>query len=219
MKPYILFSDFDGTMSTEDFYLRYAKRHLSTLDAKLLAQYRAGTLSSYDYLDQMLNNINASPKEIAEHVNDLKMEAYIEETVALVQKHGGDFTVISAGSSLYIKPVLDKMGLHEIPLYANGGTFIDGGIKMSTAEDERFYHSFYGIDKAKVVESQSKHYQTTIYAGDGSSDFEAAKLCHIRFGKRSLARRLKEAGLPFYPFDTYHDIYLKLSSLLHQENN
>lgn len=213
MKPCIFFSDFDGTMSKKDFYLRYAEGHLSTLDAKLVAEYRAGTLTSYDYLNEMLRNIGASEEEIRSHIDDLEMEEYIAETVSLVKERGGDFTVISAGSTLYIRPVLDRVGLKEVPLFANEGEFIEGGMQMQFPKDDRFFCSFYGIKKAAVVESLKANYHKTIYAGDGSSDLEAAKLCDIRFAKRSLAKRLDKENVSYHPFESYHDIFLKLNEI------
>lgn len=213
MKPLIFFSDFDGTMSKKDFYLRYAEGHLSTLDAKLVAEYRAGKLTSYDYLNEMLRKIDAPEEEIRSHIDDLEMEEHIAETVQFIKDTGGDFTVISAGSTLYIRPVLDRLGLFEVPLFANEGEFIERGMEMRVPDDDRFFCSFYGINKAAVVESLKSNYTTTIYAGDGSSDLRAAKLCDLRFAKRSLARRLDKEGISYHPFETYHDIFLKLKEI------
>jgi 2-hydroxy-3-keto-5-methylthiopentenyl-1-phosphate phosphatase len=44
------------------------------------------------------------------------------------------------------------------------------------------------------------------YVGDGHSDLCAAEIADVRFARHSLARHLAAKGLPFTPFEDFHDV-------------
>jgi 2-hydroxy-3-keto-5-methylthiopentenyl-1-phosphate phosphatase len=206
MKSFIFLSDFDGTISVKDFYLKFAKGYLHKLDSHCLNEVKAGRMSSFEYLNEILLNLNLSKEELQKEIQSLEIDPFVVPLVNKLSQFGGEFKVLSAGSDYYIRPILDNLGLIDTQIFSNGGSFSGTGIEMSYPENREFYHEFYGIDKKIVAQQFRSNYQTMIYAGDGSSDFEAAKLSDIRFAKRSLARRLTEADIPFIQFETFEDI-------------
>jgi 2-hydroxy-3-keto-5-methylthiopentenyl-1-phosphate phosphatase len=210
---FIFLSDFDGTISVKDFYLKFAKGPLLELDTFCLDEIKAGRMSSFEYLNEILKNLNLNTSELEHEINSLEIDPFVKPLISKVRSSNGEFVVLSAGSSAYITPILEKLSSMKIELYSNGGTITDSGIEMHYPTDKNLYHKFYGINKIVVALKFRDKFKKMIYAGDGSSDFEAAKLCDIRFAKRSLARRLTEANIPFIPFDDFNDIenYLNLN--------
>jgi 2-hydroxy-3-keto-5-methylthiopentenyl-1-phosphate phosphatase len=51
-----------------------------------------------------------------------------------------------------------------------------------------------------------------VYAGDGYSDRCAAEASDRVFATKGLARYLDERGVPYEPFDDFHDIARRLAS-------
>ncbi len=204
---FLFLSDFDGTISKKDFYLKFAKGDLIELDTKLLTEVHAGRLSSFEYLNQILLNLNMSKVELQEEILSLEVDEFVAPLVNHITTSGGEFKVVSAGSSYYIRPILDKMKLESVELIANGGSFINSGIEMFYPEEEKYHCSYYGIKKENIVEEMRKKYSTILFAGDGSADFEAAKASDICFAKNRLAEKLSLINHPFIQFNTFEDIY------------
>ncbi len=206
MKPLLLLSDFDGTISIKDFYLRYAKGPLKELDQYCIDQIHAGTMSSYEYLDRIMQAVGHDDATLMEHILELPIDPAFKPLVERIEAAGGEVVIVSAGSSAYIQPILDNLGLGHLKLYANGGRFTGSGIALSRHPEPSFHCDFYGINKAAVLQKLKSDYQQIAYAGDGSSDAKACSLADYRFGKRSLAKRLTERGIDFTPFASYSDI-------------
>lgn len=216
-KPFLFLSDFDGTMSLEDFYTSFARGSLRELDRSLLAKYRKREITSFEYLNTILMNINLTEAEIQECIHTLPIDPFVEPLLATVVEHGGDFAVISAGADYYISPILKKIH-RDIPLYANRGIFRNRGIEMSFPEDRTIHSPLYGIAKERVMAQLEKNYETVFFAGDGSGDFHAAKRADIRFAKARLAERLSEENCPYIPFDTFEDILTYLNRWIRENS-
>ncbi len=204
-KKFLFLSDFDGTMSKKDFYLTFVEKYLTKFDKIVLEKCLRGEITSYEYLNEILTNVHLTKEEIDRHIYELPMMPGIESLLTAVRNCGGDFSVVSAGSSYYIHPILDKID-RNIPLYSNGGTYVDGGIEMNYPEEDKYFGSYYGIDKLAVVEDMRNSYETIIYAGDGAADFEAAKASDIRFARGVLAQKLRKEKIPFYDFQDFSEI-------------
>lgn len=204
-KPFLFLSDFDGTMSIEDYYTSFAQGPLKELNRSLLKKYKNHQITSFEYLNTILMNIDLSEPDIEKTIQRLPMDPSLHPLLEEIENQGGDFAVISAGADYYIRPILDRIK-PGIPLYANRGIFANRGIAMSFPKEREIQSPLYGIAKEKVLAQLRNRYQTIFFAGDGSGDFRAAKAADIRFAKARLAERLTEVGFPFIPFKNFEDI-------------
>jgi len=205
-KEFLFLSDFDGTMSRKDFYLTFVENYLCKFDKIVLEKCLRGEITSYEYLNEILSNVNLTKEQIDTHIFELPMMSGVKRVIQSVYSFRGDFAVVSAGSSYYIRPILDQIGVGHIPLFSNGGEYVDGGIVMSYPENERYFGNYFGIDKAAVVEDMKQKYKEIIFAGDGAADFEAAKASQVRFARGVLAQKLTQAKISFHPFHDFNDI-------------
>ncbi len=193
-------------MSKKDFYLTFVEKYLTKFDKIVLEKCLRGEITSYEYLNEILTNVHLTKEQIDFHIYELPMMSGIKSLIQSIRLSNGDFSVVSAGSSYYIRPILDKLDEGDIPLFSNGGEYVDGGISMSYPENEKYFGSYYGIDKLAVVEDMRQEYKTIIYAGDGAADFEAAKASDIRFARGVLAQKLSKAKLHYFDFSDFTEI-------------
>ena len=206
----LFLSDFDGTISKKEFYEFFVERGLEELNKDCINRVIRGEITSFEYLDLILSSVNLSKEEIDEIINSMKLSNGFIDLYKYIKNNGGDFAVVSAGSSYYIQPILDNLQL-EYELFSNGGYFTNNGIKMEYPED-KYRESFYGIDKGAVALALKEKYNTIIFAGDGSSDIAAAKHADIVFAKSTLAYKLSKTRIKFYHFEDFDDILNILNS-------
>ncbi len=206
--PFLFLSDFDGTMSEVDFYHTFVDTYFPGYDNELREQVLSREITSFGFLQKIFSRINLSESELSNHINDITLCEGTKELIKTVQESGGEFAVVSAGSSYYIDPVLDSLELGEIALYSNGGRYSNGSIDMTIPENSKLRHWFYGIDKLSVLQSLRPKYSQIIYAGDGSADYEAAAESDIRFAKvgSSLEKKLRLSNLEHIPFESFAEI-------------
>ncbi len=60
-----------------------------------------------------------------------------------------------------------------------------------------------------------------ILIGDSVTDFEGAKLADLVFSRAHLTEKCKELGLPYVPYETFHDViaHLEQTASLPEERN
>lgn len=118
------------------------------------------------------------------------------------RQEGVKLTVVSSGIAPLIERALRRNGLREIPVFANDVSTAAAGWEMIFRDD-----SLNGHDKALAVREAARSGKVA-YAGDGYSDYEAARAADVRFAKRgrSLERYLRDCGVAFTPFSTFAEV-------------
>ena len=69
-----------------------------------------------------------------------------------------------------------------------------------------------GNSKGLVVDQFSRRGHYIFFAGDGSSDFEAAERADMVFAHRTLARHCSEQKIPFREFTDFEDMFRAVRS-------
>jgi 2-hydroxy-3-keto-5-methylthiopentenyl-1-phosphate phosphatase len=111
-----------------------------------------------------------------------------------------DPLIVSSGLPQLILPVLEREGI-DVEVRANDAIPDPDGWQL------RFRHAgpcpVCG-DKCKRRSLPDEH--PIVFAGDGLSDRCASLACERVFARAGLARYLTEQGVPFEPFETFHEI-------------
>lgn len=206
-KPMIFISDFDGTMSTLDFYLlMLEKYHPVGYDQMLLDKVRCGSMTSFEYLNEILSTVNKSFEELMRDVESVTLDPAVVPFVSLLEKSGIDFIVVSAGNSFYVDYIVKKYLGKEIPVIANPGEYRNGGFYMHKDTEHPYFCSKFGINKEKVVKYYRQFYDTVLFAGDSTPDYKAGKASDIVFAKGLLKKYYTRDNVPFYEYETFEDI-------------
>ena len=210
MKRFLFISDFDGTMTSQDFFLQIMYRYEH---AKVFSN---NWKSGFDLLSDVFSSINLSEDELQNEIEHIPLDPYFVDVVNLVRNCGGDFVILSAGCKYYIERKLKSVGIDNVNIIANDGVYKNGGIELIRDKNDRFYSEKFGIDKEGVVKYFRDKYCVIAYAGDSFVDFEACKLCDLKFSKGRLDDILNLFAIDHYNFKNFSEIVKILNDKLKQ---
>lgn len=219
MKNFIFVSDFDGTLTEKDFYKIIMDKYLKEKCRNLYRDWRNKKIRDIDYLGYVFENIGRNEKEILEDIMEISIDPYAKEFINNVKSSGGDFAVVSAGTSYYIERLFESKEIKNVTIYSNKSIFKDNGLHFQLDETSEFYSSIYGIDKEKVVKKLKEKYNFIFYAGDSEPDLKAALISDVVFARGSLSELLRENDKKFIEFKNFQDIWNKVENILRGENN
>lgn len=209
--PYLIVSDFDGTITIDDLTNIIWDRHVPyDWRAVLTPLSREGVLSPLEMIARGYGDVAQPPEALlAEVLPRGRLRAGFEAFVAACATRRWPFEVLSHGLTFYIRPLLpDGVALTAFEGRFDAGRWrveLPAGLVVPEGRDF----------KAHVVALlRARHPgHATIYIGDGRLDFPAARTCDRVFAVRdsTLARLCDEAGVPFTPFDTFDEVGTLLS--------
>jgi len=214
MKEFAFISDFDGTLTEKDFYKILSESYLKEEFLPLFKAWKNGEMKDREYLSYVFNNIKRSEEEINEDILNIPFDPFAKKFIEKVKDAGGDFIVISAGTSYYIDKIFQKHKIEGVDVYSNKGIFKDNGIYFDLDENSEFYSDRYGIDKLIVVEKLKANYKKIFYAGDSGPDLSPALVCDLVFAKGELVELLKKEKKEFIEFENFSEVWDKLKKHL-----
>ncbi len=204
----VLVSDFDGTITKNDFY-KLVAAHLLSEDALTPWQdYLAGRRTHFEALRIIFGRIKAPIGKLEELARMMEPAPGLAQAVSRLRAAGWEIVGASAGCSWYIERVLAQAGV-TMTVYANPGEYPEGGpLVMRAPSDSPFFTPETGVDKAAIVRFHQKEVTTVAFAGDGFADLPAALAvpADLRFARADLAQALTEKGEAFRPFDVWTKI-------------
>jgi 2,3-diketo-5-methylthio-1-phosphopentane phosphatase len=212
--PHVLVSDFDGTMTENDFYKLAAERLLPPEVLAFWAEYRAGRMTHFEALRGIFGRIRVPEESVHAVVDDMGPDPFLTRDVARLRDAGWRVVVASAGCRWYIDRVLKQAGLDsgpggDVEVHANPGVYApDTGLVMRLPTESPFCCLETGVDKAAIVRHFLDQGLCVAFAGDGFADLEAALLVRpaLRFARADLARALAERGEAARPFSRWSEV-------------
>ena len=215
MGRFAFVSDFDGTISTTDFYIQILRSRMPVREAQTIAALRSGQQNDFDILSDVFRSMDLDAEGLADEITRIPLDPAFPALVQAVEDAGGDFIILSAGCAYYIGEALSRLGLSRLERYGNPGVYDEAlrGIRMQRDEAAPYYSPRYGVDKAAVVRLLQRRYDTLFYAGDSLPDVEAGLLCQACFAKGGLLRIYRERGAPHIAMEGLGDILPHLPGL------
>ncbi len=197
MKKFAFVSDFDGTLSSKDFYHIIIEKYLGNEGKELYKEWKKTKKINVEFLNKIFGAINLSEREIFDEIIQIALDKYAKDFIDNVRKNGGDFYVVSAGTSYYIKILLEHFEIKDVPVISMEGAYSNGGIKITPDSNSEYFSEVFGLDKRKVIESIKKDYDYIIFAGDSEPDLEAAKAADLVYARSELADLLDKENAEF----------------------
>lgn len=213
----VLVTDFDGSITQNDFYQLVRTVLLPPGVPNYWADYRAGRITHFEALRRYFAEIRTDEAAVWKVVAQMQVDPGLATAVARLRQANWQVVIASAGCRWYIERLLSEAGV-EIDLHANPGHFEVGrGLVMDLPRDSQFFSATHGIDKAGIVRHHLATGSQVAFAGDGYPDADAARLVppDLRFARGDLAEVLSCAGEPFHPFGVWSEI---ADVLLQQES-
>jgi 2,3-diketo-5-methylthio-1-phosphopentane phosphatase len=205
VKKWAFVSDFDGTISKQDFYIVMMDKYFPE-GRELFKKWRAGELKDIDFLATVFKSINQEEEILIEDILAIPIDEYVPNFIKKVQKAGADFYILSAGTNYYIEHILKKYGVENVKVFSNRGAFRDRNVHMDIDPNEWHFSERYGIDKAKVIQKLKEEYEVVYFCGDSEPDSHPARYADFTFAKNGLQDMLREQKVPFIPVDDFKEV-------------
>jgi len=206
MKKFAFVSDFDGTLSLKDFYHIVIDKYLGEEGRQFYRNWKKEKKIDVEFLNIIFSQMNKSEEEIFQDILEIPLDPYALEFIEMIQAKGGDFYILSAGTSYYIKKLIAHLGLNNITIFSMDGIYTDGGIKIIPDKSSRYFSPIFGVDKGLFVTDLKKNYEKVFFAGDSEPDKTACKAATVGFAKAELLSILEKEGATFIPFYDYSQI-------------
>ncbi|OPX44006.1 2-hydroxy-3-keto-5-methylthiopentenyl-1-phosphate phosphatase [Ruminiclostridium hungatei] len=206
MKNFAFVSDFDGTLTDRDFYHIVMDKYLKGWAWEYYDEWRKTKKINVDFLNRIFGSMDRSEEEILEDIIALPLDSNAVEFIEKVENNGGDFYILSAGTSYYIKKLLAHLNLEKVTVISMEGKYMNRGIKILPDPESEYYSSTWGVDKEKVILSLKEKYEKVYFAGDSEPDVGAAKAADLAFARNDLKNLLSEKNISFVPFHKYSEV-------------
>lgn len=206
MSKFLFVSDFDGTISMQDFYKKIMKKYMPEKEKTLYVQFKAEEILDIDFLNDIFMTMDLTEEELEKEILELEIDPTFFKALELIKEKGGDLIILSAGCEYYIKKILHHHGLSNIPVYSSAGLYKERGLHITPDVNSPFYSPRYGIDKVGVVQSFRDEYDLIMYAGDSAPDYKASLLADVRFAKAGLISLFDESGEKYIKMNSFQDV-------------
>jgi 2,3-diketo-5-methylthio-1-phosphopentane phosphatase len=214
-KRFLFISDFDGTLSEKDFFHVVIDNHFQKESKKLYSDWNRKVMTDLEYLSRLFASIGRDQAGIDEDIDQIPFDPDAGKVIDHVQRLGGDFVVISAGTDYYIKRIFKKYGIQDVRIISNRGVYRDHGIHLNVDPNGPYYSRLYGVDKEKVTRDLRRGYEQVFFAGDSLPDLKAAVLADTVFAKGKLQDLLDAEKKDYVAITSFADIEKYLTA--HEE--
>ena len=177
-----------------------------------LADYRAGRIPVEEWNARALGTVRATPEEVERFARErARVRPGFLEFVRLCREEGVPVVVNSSGLDLYIRPVLEDLGLADLPLCCGRVDLTDAGFRLR-------YFDPAGApltreSKAAAVAWLKRSCGRVLHIGDGRSDEPAADLADFVFARGSLLAYCRSRNLPHAPFEDFYEVADRVRAL------
>lgn len=206
MKKFAFVSDFDGTLTDKDFYHIVMDKYLKDWAPGYYDEWIKTKRIDVEFLNKIFGAMDRNEEEILEDILALPLDPYAMDFIKQVERSGGDFFILSAGTSYYIVKLLAHYNIKNITVISMEGIYQNRGIQILPDSSSEFYSDKWGVDKEKVIISLKQEYEKVFFAGDSEPDMGAAKVADYAFARNKLQDLLRSADIPFMPFNKYNEI-------------
>ncbi len=206
MKKFAFVSDFDGTLSLKDFYHIVIDKYLGEKGRTFYQNWKKEKKIDVEFLNIIFSQMDKTEEEIFQDIIAIPLDPYAVEFIKLIQEKGGDFYILSAGTSYYIKKLIAHLGLENITIFSMEGIYTNRGLKIIPDKTSRYFSPVFGVDKGLFVTDLKKEYEKVFFAGDSEPDKTACKAATVGFAKSELLDILEKEGATFIPFYDYSQV-------------
>ncbi|MEB3292834.1 MAG: HAD-IB family phosphatase [Synechococcales bacterium] len=198
---YIIFSDFDGTITAEETFVALLKQFTPDLSAQLMPEMYAQRLTLREGVRRLLESIPASQyAAILDFAKTKTIRPGLPELLDFLDRQGVPFVVVSGGVRIVVELVLGELkqrvaGIHAVDLETNG-EFLK---PISEFED--------GTELVAKVQVMANYpCEQAIAIGDSITDLNMALAAPIVFARDRLATYLEERGKSYIPWNDFFEV-------------
>ena len=199
--------DFDGTITQNDVGALLFNSFSEEKSKKIVSEWLQGKISSKECLQKECELIKITKKELKDFALSQKIDEHFLDFVDLCKREKMNLVILSDGLDYYIKLILSKYHLDDIPFYSNTVRF----------EGKKLVPGFPYYDKGCGNCGNCKKYhlknlrkpkQKVVYIGDGLSDKCAIAEADFVFAKNDLKSFCEKEKISYFEFKDFRDVIL-----------
>jgi 2-hydroxy-3-keto-5-methylthiopentenyl-1-phosphate phosphatase len=195
--------DFDGTITEDDLLDRIAREFGDpAVYQEVEDGLHAGTVTLQECITREYEPVTMPMADaVAWVLEQVRIRPGLPELVDLARERGWEVKVLSSGFEELIRPVLAQAGVAGVDVVANTVDVTPDGWRVRWHEQTICATCGQACKRGGLPADGE-----VVYIGDGISDRCAAQAADRVFATRGLARYFDEHGLPYEPFDDFHDV-------------
>ena len=202
----MFFCDFDGTVTREDVIDRILEEFADPMWRDFEQSWVNGDIGSRDCLTMQTKLIKAKEDDLLDFVEDIGIDETFVDFAGYCKRNAIEISILSDGIDLFIKSILNRHGLNDIRVFANGLGSINGSYEMVFPYFREDCLSKAGICKCKIMEELSIPEGINVLVGDGRSDFCLARKADLTFAKSALLDFCRVEKIPHIEHREFRDV-------------
>jgi 2-hydroxy-3-keto-5-methylthiopentenyl-1-phosphate phosphatase len=211
----VIFCDFDGTITVNDNIIAIIKHFNPDGWEAIAGDVMAQRKSISQGVGELFNLLPASMQtEVVEYaIGNAKIRDGFQELLDFCKQQGIPFYVTSGGIDFFVYPILSAFNIPQDHIYCNGSDFTGERIEITWPHPcDNHCTNDCGMCKTTIMRRFDAQRYERILIGDSVTDFEGAKLADLVFSRSHLTEKCHELGLPYVPYETFHEViaHLKL---------
>ena len=210
---YTVQCDFDDTITVGIVSLSLMEAFSNNKQWELIeANYSSGLISVEESNRQLFAHMNTDAQKIHGYVtNVVKIRPGFLSFVEFCSTNNIKLVIVSSGLDIYIKPILQNLGLSDLELRSGVTSPTSQGIAVAYIgpKGERIGEGF----KLAWFRHYSNYGRPLIYIGDSESDLPPALEADHVIARSELKELLVSRGIPHESFDTFYDVQKHLLAL------
>jgi 2,3-diketo-5-methylthio-1-phosphopentane phosphatase len=209
-----VFCDFDGTISRRDVGYNLFHHFSGGKNDELLPAWIEGTLSTRDCLRQEAAMVHASPETILSFLDQFEIDRGFAAFASRCRDAGVPVIVMSEGLDFYIRRILSRYGLQDLPLNCNAGFLEKGTIRVEFPNENHVCRTCGNCKGERMAEYREAHPGCrTVFVGDGYSDACAVREADMVFAKKDLLDYCGKHNIEYNSYRTFEDVADTLHNL------
>jgi 2,3-diketo-5-methylthio-1-phosphopentane phosphatase len=206
--PTAFLCDFDGTVAPDDIGAAFVRRFSAGRDGEirpLLERWRAGEVGHRELTVAECRLVATTESDALEFTRGFPLDPGFAPFVREVRARGGRVLVVSEGFDFYVRDLLARAGLGDLPWTANGSRFEGGGfVPQFPPAGEGCGQC--GNCKGGHARRQRALGCEVVMVGDGFSDRCGARAADHVLARGDLLGWCRREGIQATPFDSFADV-------------
>jgi 2,3-diketo-5-methylthio-1-phosphopentane phosphatase len=200
--------DFDGTACLHDVAEHLLTEFADESWPEYDEAWERGDLSGRSAIAAQAALLRATHEELVSYAMDhCPMDPTFVPFVEWCADEAIPTTLVSDGFGFYIRPLLESVGLADLPVVTN--SWNGGGLTFDNGHPNCINC---GTCKMQAVTSARERHGSVAFIGEGPSDRFGALYADIVFAKDSLTKWCEAVGVPFIEWEGFDDVRLALMS-------
>ncbi|WP_124727884.1 2-hydroxy-3-keto-5-methylthiopentenyl-1-phosphate phosphatase [Staphylospora marina] len=208
----VIFCDFDGTVTESDNIIAIMKRFAPPGWEAIKDDVLARRVSVREGVGRMFSLLPVSLKDdiVSFVLENAKIRDGFREFLSFVREEEIPFFIVSGGIDFFVHPVLEGI-VERDRIFCNGSDFSGETIRILWPHAcDGHCRNDCGLCKPAILRGYDPQTFHRIVIGDSITDLQAAKLAEEVYATDFLAKKCREYGIAYTPFESFHDIIRSL---------